>query len=82
MPNRSEDIEDVAERVALRVLERLGIDASDPIAIQRDFQHLRSWRVASETAKAASLKAAIGALTTGFLGAAYMLFKSGGGPHS
>lgn len=33
------------------VFTRLGIDSSDPLSMQRDFQHLRDWRLSVEAIK-------------------------------
>ena len=40
----------VAEAVK-QTLIQLGVDASDPLAMQRDFQHLRQWRESGEDLK-------------------------------
>ncbi len=64
-----EDYEEIAKRLA----ERLGINASDPIEMQKDFQHLRNWRVSCETVRDQGIKTAIGVLVTGFLGGIWLL---------
>lgn len=40
----------VAEAVKQTLLQ-LGVDTSDPLAMQRDFQHLRQWRESGEDLK-------------------------------
>lgn len=67
----------VAEAVK-ETLTRIGIEADDPLEVQRDMQHLRSWRTSTETIKRQSLMTAIGILTAGILGAIWMAFKGTG----
>jgi len=59
----------------------LGLDISTPsgkLAAQRDFNHLRSWRQATETAKRQGLITAVGIIVAGILGS--LLLRYGGGP--
>jgi hypothetical protein len=64
----------VAETVE-ETLTRLGIPAADPIEVQKDMQHLRGWRTASETVKRQSIITAVGILTAGILGAIWLAIK-------
>ena len=82
----AEDIKQVAVEAARAAVSELfltmGVDTSDSkslLDLQRDFAHVRAWREASETVKNAGLKAAVGVLVTGFLGAVYWFITSG--PH-
>ena len=72
---RPEEIELLAERAADKAIQRffqvLGVDASDPIEMQKDFAHLRSWRQAIEQTKSHTLTAAIGIILTGIAGAVW-----------
>ncbi len=70
-----EEMKEIADEAAERALSRfflaLGVDASRPEAImemQRDFQHLRSWRKSVDAVQAHSLKAAVTVIVTGFVG--------------
>jgi len=58
----------------------LGIDISTPegvIEAQKDFQHVRSWRRAKDTAVKQGIVYTTGVILTGIIGALYM--KYGGG---
>lgn len=60
----------VAEGVKEALLP-LGLDISTPQGIleaQRDIQHLRAWRQATETAKRQGLMTAIGIIVAGIIG--------------
>jgi len=65
----------VAETVAETLL-KLGIDSSDPILMQKDFQQVRAWREATETVKRQGLIAAVGFITVGILGLIWLAIKS------
>ena len=49
-PGREELARIVSETVK-QTLVQLGVDAQDPIQMQRDFQHLRQWRESGEDLK-------------------------------
>lgn len=67
----------VAETVK-ETLTRIGIEADDPLEVQRDMQHLRAWRESVATVKRQGLITAIGILTAGILGAIWMAIKGAG----
>lgn len=69
----------VAEAVAETLLT-LGIDTSDPVALQKDMAHLRSWRESIATVKKQSLVTAVGIIVAGVLGLIYLAFKGGPTP--
>lgn len=54
----------VSETVRETLLQ-MGIDTSDPMAMQRDFQHLRQWREAGEAVKRHGILAIIGIFLSG-----------------
>lgn len=54
----------VAEAVRQTLLQ-MGIDTSDPIAMQRDFQHLRQWRESGEDLKRKGTMAVLGIFLSG-----------------
>jgi hypothetical protein len=64
----------VAEAVAETLLQ-LGIDASDPVEMQKDMAHLRSWRESVATVKQQGLITAIGVITVGMLGLIWLGLK-------
>ncbi len=67
-----DEIRELVESTVLRTFERLGLDAEDPIQVQRDFQFMRDWRLSSESVKAKALVAAVGILVAGAMGALFM----------
>jgi hypothetical protein len=79
------EIQDVAEAAARKAIAEmlltLGVDTSDPKAIkemQRDFAYVRSWRESVVTVRNAGLKAAVGVLVTGTLGAVWLYLQGRG----
>lgn len=53
-------------------LTLIGIKHEDPVEMQRDFTHLRDWRIAVEGAKKKSFWGIIGVLTSGLIGLLWM----------
>lgn len=56
----------VAEAVRQTLLQ-MGIDTSDPLAMQRDFQHLRQWRESGEDLKRKGTVALLGIFLSGLV---------------
>ena len=72
-------IEDIAERVAERVIGKLflvfGVNTTNPdelIKVQKDFHYVRGWRESAEIIKKRGLMTAASFLVTGLFG--YILF--------
>jgi hypothetical protein len=49
--------------------------------VQKDFQHLRDWRLSVAAIKRQGLISAMGVLTMGMLGLIWMALKTGAAPH-
>lgn len=64
----------VAEAVSETLLQ-LGIDASDPVEMQKDMAHLRAWRESVNTVKQQGLVTAIGILVAGALGLIWLALR-------
>ena len=64
--SHSELNEVVAEAVK-QTLMQLGVDTSDPFAMQRDFQHLRQWRESGEDLKRKGTVALLGIFLSGLV---------------
>ena len=62
--NHEEITKLVAEAVRQTLLQ-MGLDSSDPIAMQRDFQHLRAWRESGEEIKKKGMLVLTGIFVTG-----------------
>jgi len=56
----------VAEAVK-QTLIQLGVDTSDPLAMQRDFQHLRQWRESGEELKRKGIIVLLGVFLSGMI---------------
>ena len=67
----------VAEAVAETLL-KLGIDAADPLELQRDMQHLRAWRESVDTVKRQGIITAVGILIAGMIGLVWVSIKGNG----
>lgn len=68
----------VAETVAETLL-KLGIDATDPIELQKDMQHLRAWRESVATVKRQGMITAVGIIIAGVLGLIWVSIRGNGG---
>lgn len=66
-----------AREAAHEILTTLGIDIDRPFEMQRDFQHLRSWRESSEAVKRYGIVTLIGLFLTGIVGAVVAAFRAG-----
>lgn len=73
-----EKTEAIANRAATKAIDgffmRLGVDTQDPIAMQKDFAHLRSWRESTDLVKRKGLTVAVTILVTGGLAMIYTAF--------
>jgi hypothetical protein len=70
-------VERVAERAAELAISgfflKLGVDTSDPLAMQKDFAYLRSWRESIDLVKRRGIISAVTILVTGAMGVLYAL---------
>lgn len=70
-----EQFEAIADRAANKALEGLflhiGVDTQDPLAMQKDFAHLRAWRESSDLIKSRTIATAVGIIITGICAAIY-----------
>ncbi|WP_116654882.1 hypothetical protein [Pelagibacterium sediminicola] len=73
------EIKKIVAETVVETLIRLGVDASNPIEVQKDFQHLRAWRNSIGTVQKQSLVTAVGVLTIGGLGLIWLAITKGGG---
>lgn len=78
MPTLTEtEIEAIVERTVHKTLLTLGLDVDEPMQIQRDFQHLRTWRTSIETVRRHGLIAAVGIVVVGFMGLVWTALHAG-----
>lgn len=64
--------EETAQRVIKQTLLSFGIDASDPLEMQADMQHLRNWRTSVNAVKRQGMLSAMGIIVAGVLGLIWM----------
>lgn len=72
------ELNKIVSQAVAETLLKLGIDASDPIELQKDMQHLRQWRESVATVKRQGLMAAVGVITVGVLGLIWAALKGNG----
>ena len=63
------DAEDLICRTVKKTLTSMGVDVSDPMEMQRDFQALRDWRISLAAMRSKGMMTIIVMLTTGFVAA-------------
>lgn len=74
--NRTDDeIRAIVKATVAETLVKLGVDIEDPLEVQADFRHLRSWRQSSDTIKRQGLVTAVGVLVIGVLGLIWAAIK-------
>lgn len=61
----SSELEAVVKHAIEDTLTRLGFDVNDPQELQRDLQHVRTWRRASEEVQRKGVLTILGILLTG-----------------
>ena len=67
---------DIIRTTVRETLLSLGLDMSDPIQIQKDFQHLRDWREASESIKKKGILTLVTVIATGGASLLWVALKS------
>lgn len=72
---RGEIVQAVDEGVT-EALTRVGIDAEDPMEMQRDMQFVRDWRTTVGSVRRKGLLTAVGFLVAGTVGALWLGIKS------
>jgi len=71
------EIKKIVAETVVETLIRLGVDASNPIEVQKDFQHLRAWRNSINTVQRQGLMTAVGVITVGALGLIWLAITRG-----
>lgn len=70
------ELRDLVSSTVKDTLLGLGIDNSDPIEMQKDFQHLREWRESTDAAKRKGVLVVVTIIISSVLGAIAMGVKS------
>jgi hypothetical protein len=72
------ELRDMITATVHATLTSIGIDAADPLVMQKDFAWLREWRESAEEVKRKGLLALVTIVLTALAGAAWMAVKGGG----
>lgn len=70
-----EEISALVEKGVYDAFVRVGMDADDPLSLQKDFQHLRDWRRSSESLRRSGRLAVLAFVITGLLGLIWVGLK-------
>jgi hypothetical protein len=68
-------IHDATKQAVGETFLRLGVEVDDPLEMQKDFQHLREWRVTTQGMRTKAFLAAAGIIVTGLAASAWMGFQ-------
>jgi len=71
-----QQIKKIVSDTVRETLIELGIAHDDPIEMQKDFQHLREWRLATATIRRKGILTILGILIAGAAAALWVGFKS------
>jgi hypothetical protein len=80
MPDRltEAEIEAIVARTVKQTLLTLGLDCSDPMETQRDFQWLRDWRKSVDSMRGYGARTAVSIIVAGIIGAVWYAITHGG----
>ena len=71
-----DDLEDLIKATVHNTLIQIGVDHEHPLEMQKDFQHLRDWRVSTDSVKRKSLLTFTGLLISGIVAAVVMAIRN------
>jgi hypothetical protein len=67
-----EDVTHLIQQTVAQTLTQIGIESKEPIEMQKDFQHLRSWRQSGEAVKRQGMLTVWGIFLSGLIGLVVM----------
>jgi len=70
------ELKELLQEAVTDALVKLGMDIDDPLEMQRDFQHLRDWRVAVNSVQSKGMLTLVALLVSGLVAAIWVGFKS------
>jgi hypothetical protein len=70
-----EELRDLIRETVSETFTQLGVQYSSPLEMQKDFQHLREWRLSVESVKSKTMLAIVGVFVSGTLGALWLGLK-------
>lgn len=71
-----QELKELVSEAVTETLTKLGVDVTNPVEMQRDFQHLREWRNTTSTLKRHGLITLIGIFVAGAVAAMWLGFQS------
>ncbi len=71
-----EELRRIVQETVAETLLSLGADVKNPLTMQKDFQHLRDWREATETMQRKGLVAIVLLIVSGLAGLVWLGFTS------
>tara|TARA_R110000787_G_scaffold72823_5_gene162411 strand:+ start:3054 stop:3317 length:264 start_codon:yes stop_codon:yes gene_type:complete len=70
------ELKELLQEAVQDAFTKMGMDVLDPLEMQRDFQHLRDWRLAVASVQSKSMLTLVGLLIAGFVAALWIGFKA------
>jgi len=70
-----DELKEIVKDTVHETLTGVGIESSDPIEMQKDFNHLREWRLVVNDVRKKSILTVCGLLLTGVLAFIWIGFK-------
>ena len=70
-----DELKEVVKDTVHETLTSVGIESSDPIEMQKDFNHLREWRITVQDVRKKSILTVCGLLVAGVLAFIWIGFK-------
>ena len=70
------ELKDLMQEAVQDAFTRMGMDVLDPLEMQRDFQHLRDWRLAVTSVQSKGILTLMTLLITGIVAALWVGFKA------
>jgi hypothetical protein len=71
-----DEVREMIRQTVRETFTTLGVQVNDPIEVQKDFQHLRDWRVTTDSIKKKGILTMVGLLITGAAAAVWLGLKS------
>lgn len=66
---------EAASQAVLETLTRLGLETDQPLEMQRDMQHLRTWRTSVEQVQSKGVLTVVGLAASGFIALVVVGFR-------
>ncbi len=70
-----EQLKQLLSEAVTEAFLKLGVDATDPLEMQKDFLHLREWREATDALQKRGLMVILATLVAGGMAALWLGFK-------